>query len=1030
MNRIYRLIFTRDGQLQVASEHAKGYGKGHGKGMGRVSRSVAEALPMGVVLRSAWWPGVCRALLALALGTVFTGSPLLEAQAGTITLGSATGTTGFPGAGYSIPGAGSYSVPSGVIIKGGAGSTGTFSSGYTGGYGGFGIFGLGFGLTNSGTIVGGIGGTGATGSNGSGGPGGKGGRGVYVSGFSLTNSGTITGGTGGAGTYTGYSRSSLNVGSYGGTGGAGGAGGSGVSHSDFTVTNTGTITGGNGGNGGTGGIGGIGGYGGGRGGRGGYGGTGGTGGSGVSGSGFHLTNSGNITGGNAGLGGRGGTGGPGGTGGTGFSGGTGGPGGTGGFGGFGGAGGSGVSGSGFTLTNSGTITGGNGNLGGVGGSGGPGGQKGYGSGAGGPGYGGGRGSYGQGGVGVVSTGGSTILDSGTIAGGLANAGAGAQADAVQLSGGGNTLELESGYAFGGFVASSSGTTNGGDTLDLAGSANASFDLSGFSFHPASSPEFQGFQTFGTAQNDAATWLLTGSTTAVPVWDFQGGTILYEGTNSGGSQSTTIGSGATFIGENASLTSPTVTNDGTLVVAQASAAPGGSYGPSTLSIAGNYVQSSTGTLEMVITNSDTTAGTGFSQLRVAGTANLAGTLDILPNGQASTYTPGLSYPLVTTTGGLTGTFAKVNGLNALSSYVTPSMNYTTNVANLELVAAPMSASTPTSTPTPSSIPANENIVHSGLGVVGSTYAIQSATSSLVSAMLDGADQVWGAHGPRFTESRLGTWGKGFGGFGGANGAGMRDFGGAAGYGRAVNRHLVLGAALAGTRSEISLSSPVGEQTVDSHSFGGFAYAIDTQEQLRLSGTLGGGYLHQESTRNLYAANTSQAMATGVGGSSGWYIAAGVQAQYLIPAPRRTFFAPYALLNYVHTRLGSYTEQGANPASVDLNIHYGAVSTNVFGYGAGMKFGMDLRADGTRIIPWLSVGGMGYAGTLNATQFEQVGVYTATETGVVAPNVAFTPGAGVTFTDGKASPWTVKLAYTGQFASNEHFDILAVLANYRW
>ena len=107
-------------------------------------------------------------------------------------------------------------------------------------------------------------------------------------------------------------------------------------------------------------------------------------------------------------------------------------------------------GSGFTLFNSGTIAGGTGSAGGgrynsIGGSGG-------------------------GGVGLISTGGSTITTAGTISGGLANGGSSgsAQADSVALSGGGNTLILENGYVFNGNVVSTSGTTNGGDTLELGG----------------------------------------------------------------------------------------------------------------------------------------------------------------------------------------------------------------------------------------------------------------------------------------------------------------------------------------------------------------------------------------------------------------------------------------------------------------------------------------------------------------------------------------------------------------------------------
>ena len=396
--------------------------------------------------------------------------------------------------------------------------------------------------TTAGSIAGGAGSPG-TGSNGTAGQ-----AGTYGGGG--TNGGAggngTAGGTGGTGTasrdaITGYAGSILAVAAGGTvTGGAGGAGG--------------TANGGAGGSGGAGGYGGGGTYGnGGTGGNGGAGGTGGTGSSGsagVSGTGFTLTNAGGIVGGNGGAGGsaNGGAGGNGGgifpIGPGGSTGGNGGNGGSGGTGGAGGDGGIGVNGSRFTLTNTGSITGGNGGTGG--------GASGGNAGAGYPsfmmpgnsgtdgigGIGGTSGSNGSGGAGVVSTGDSSIINAGSISGGTGN---GTRADAIDFSGGGNTLVLENGYSLTGNVVSTSGSSLGGDMLTLGGSANGTFNLSQIAATQPTSwtgtVQYYGFQQF--AKTGSSTWIVTGSTASTTPWTIDDGT-LQVGTGSSGGDGTLTG----------------------------------------------------------------------------------------------------------------------------------------------------------------------------------------------------------------------------------------------------------------------------------------------------------------------------------------------------------------------------------------------------------------------------------------------------------------------------------------------------------
>ncbi|WP_267226252.1 autotransporter outer membrane beta-barrel domain-containing protein [Dyella silvae] len=481
---------------------------------------------------------------------------------------------------------------------GGAGSTGNGGAGGVGGdgargsdggAGGSGILGgTSFVLTNSGTISGGAGGKAGAGANG--GTGGRGGSGgVGSNGGQGGASGTGgTGGTGGAGgsgvgsaTGDGSFILTNNVGATI-TGGNGGVAGNG-----------GLAQGGSGGTAGTGGMAGLNGLA-----RGGAGGLGGAGGNAVtSGNGALITNSGSMTGGNGG-GGAGGSGGPappvtpgiGGNGGVGgqgigiassgdaftllnnsgatITGGTGGSGGAGGSnssgrsaGGNGGAGGAGVNAeaAGSSLTSAGTINGGAGgatNWLSVSGNGGNGGAGVAGSGftlnqtagtiSGGNG-GNGKTTGGAGGVGIVSTGDATITINGAVAGGIAGASNGVatntRANAVQLSGGGNTLMLMADYSFTGNVVSNSGTTNGGDALALGGTVDQTFDTTQLG-DVGSTAQYQGFDLF--LKTGTSTWTLTGANI------YGGTTSVSEGTLQAGASNTfspnspvTVASGGTL-----------------------------------------------------------------------------------------------------------------------------------------------------------------------------------------------------------------------------------------------------------------------------------------------------------------------------------------------------------------------------------------------------------------------------------------------------------------------------------------------------
>ncbi|QYR52656.1 autotransporter-associated beta strand repeat-containing protein [Lysobacter soyae] len=100
-------------------------------------------------------------------------------------------------------------------------------------------------------------------------------------------------------------------------------------------------------------------------------------------------------------------------------------------------------------------------------------------------------------------------------------------------------------------------------------------------------------------------------------------------------------------------------------------PGSS--PGTLTVGGNYVQSSGGTLVIEALPDGTS-----DHLVVGGSASLAGRLQVLP--QAGTWSASTNYTILTAAGGVSGTFSNVTSSLA---FLNPVLAYTTNAVNLTL-----------------------------------------------------------------------------------------------------------------------------------------------------------------------------------------------------------------------------------------------------------------------------------------------------------------------------------------------------------
>ena len=470
------------------------------------------------------------------------------------------------------------------------------------------------GAGGSGTGAGGAGGTGFTGNPGSNSPsgacggGGGGGAGGGKGGDALT---CILAAGGSGGTASSPNGADGTNGNFlGGSGGGGGGGYNGNGAGAATLVNSSALTGGNGGRGGSG-IEFLSG-GGGGGGAGGYGAI-------VTGAGA-SSNFGTITGGNGGDGGN-----------SSFRG-----------GGSGGDGGVGVqfTATGAIFTNAGTVIGGNGGTGGTGSS---------------------PGNPGAGGAGIVG-GALTIINSGTIAGGLSGDGM-TRANAVSFMGGTNILELQAGYNFIGNVVAFSSA----DTLRLGGTSNASFDVSQIG------AQYLGFGIF--QKTGGSTWTLTGTNAAALPWAINGGTLAVNGAMPNSTM--TVNNGGTLVGTG-TVGNVTVASGG--IFAPGSGAPGTS-----MTVAGNLAFQS-GALYVVQLNP-----TSASSANVSGTAMLTGA------SVQAVLAPGSyvarQYTILHADGGLGGTtFSGVTPSGVSLPNFSTTLSYTPTDVLLNLTAATLGVGT--------------------------------------------------------------------------------------------------------------------------------------------------------------------------------------------------------------------------------------------------------------------------------------------------------------------------------------------------
>ncbi|WID95806.1 autotransporter domain-containing protein [Bosea vestrisii] len=255
-----------------------------------------------------------------------------------------------------------------------------------------------------------------------------------------------------------------------------------------------------------------------------------------------------------------------------------------------------------------------------------------------------------GGVGVMvsGTGGTRVVNSGHVSGGQHHNGT--RANAVELTGNGNVLELWQGYSFTGNVVAS-GTNN---MLVLGGANSATFDVSQLGAL-ASTAQYQGFAGF--QKTGTSIWTLTGTSTDTAPWTVSAGTLSVNGSIAPSSL-VTVNAGGTLGGTGTVGT--TVVNAGGVV------APGNSIG--TLTVAGNVAFAAGSTYQVEIN------ATGQSdRIVTSGAATLnGGRVEVLA--ENGNYAASTTYTILTAAGGVTGRFADATS-NLV--FLEPSLVYDSN-----------------------------------------------------------------------------------------------------------------------------------------------------------------------------------------------------------------------------------------------------------------------------------------------------------------------------------------------------------------
>jgi autotransporter-associated beta strand protein len=413
-------------------------------------------------------------------------------------------------------------------------------------------------------------------------------------------------------------------------------------------------------------------------------------------------------------------------------------------------------------------------------------------------------------------------------------------------------------------------------------------------------------------------------------------------------------------------------------------PGGSIG--ILTVAGNYTQGPGGTLKIEVTP-NATAGIGYDQLYVTGSASLDGALGIVVG--AGTYTAGTVYDIVHADGGITGTFASTSYNPAFAAYITPEVSYGANDVYLTL------------NPT-------QRAYDTGNTVLQQLFTVNHMTRGVLDVLASNAPSA------DLAKPLTGVWLQGFGGSGEVSGFDTSNGGVMLGAGSQVNDALLLGVAVAGadarTNDDVTL--------VEGRSLAGYAYGLYATGNWRLHAAVGLGQLDTESERRLSTVNL---VATGK--SEGNFNGVNVGGRYHV-ALGGSFVEPYVGASHMHSKVDGYQETGAGL----LNIRYGDETQDLGTLEAGVRVGMQVPMAAVALVPWARLGGTRYLGDTTVRNAEAVGVVDNAQSLETVRHAAADLGAGVEV--GGQGSWRGGLSWNGQRGDRLSLDSVKAEIQYQW
>ena len=620
----------------------------------------------------------------------------------------------------------------------------------------------------------------------------------------------------------------------------------------------------------------------------------------------------------------------------------------------------------------------------------------------------------------ILTNANTYTGGTTISGGTLQIGAGGTSGSIMGNVTNNAalvFDRSDTVSFPGIISGTGGTTQAGPGTLILTAANTytggttisagtlQLGNGGTSGGIAGNVTDNGALVFDRSDTVAFTGLITGTGSLIQAGS---GTLLLNTNNSAFAGSATVANGTLEVGDaadpgailggnvmvnNAGLLRGHGTIGGNLTNA-GNVYPGGSIG--VMTVAGNYTQTSAGTLTIEITPAVAAgAGAGYDQLKVGGTASLAGTLNIVDD--PGTYVVGSRYAILTSTGPRSGTFATLDYNPAFAAYILPVVTYDANDVYLML--------------DPRAIPSG-------------AQQVPDALTSMVSAMEGVGDVVLGdVCGPaaqRMVTQGSGcvvrpladglhaeVWMRGLGGLGSLTGNGGRVGFNDSYSGALIGGDIGQGGFTAGLGGGyLGTSVNFSDGTNASQSAGlGFIYGRYAQGPVWFGAMAAYGGGQVDGTRTLPGTGLS---ATGNRNADFSIIQA--RAAYDLPMGALTL-EPLAKLAYIHAGQAGFSESGAGL----FDLSYGSTDTDVTEGRLALRVMQGFSAGSWALLPWAEAGVQETFSGLSRNVTASEGVFTSEVSGVSPAPTSAVIGAGLT---ASATPiLDVFVAYQGQFSANQ-------------